>query len=1024
MKLQEVNNLKRQKLYEGLQYSRQVLAESVSGLTEDQARVVNHIYRKFTPLIHSMLTEAPLTKAQIDQIFQNIETGATGAGGNRTLLGKGVGLGVTVSKITDQFGEWLQTTTPVQAADQKFEKLKKDIKVKLGDDSRVMKGINSLGQWAKDNPGTSAAVIGLMTVIASIAGSPAAGAVVASTLRSALELIKGEKLSTAVGRALKTAAITWLAGQALELVKDGILAVFDRIADIYKITTTITPVNDIIGDVNMMVEVNGRSYIDVSNMPMFKADYEVLDKLRDQVFQSAQRDAAAFTSAHQAFYQKLAEISTADYAAKLASAAQQSGETLSNVAVFDTVRDGINSVGDAVIALGQGAAAAASATPGDKKDSEKPEEKGTELDTEKDKEESGPGKRKVGENNIQRDTSRKVHRLFIDKDSAKKMFFLESKKLPPGKQFAIFEAIQYIYENPAILTKLQTDTTKLLQRLAVKGGNLTNKVTADKLRQAWEKAGSPMDSDDFAEFMSTQNLDADIVAKAYSAIGYKPSSVSNADAKARRAEIQAAKADAKADAEAKAKADAEAKASGVPATEPTKSTNPAPTTSTPTASTTTTPKELENLAVHVKAFKDKKSVLPDAVKARLQAIISKAEAPAPAPAPTESLQVRKKSLTEAIARCRQQLILTEAKARIDHPEDLAFEEGSAGARRALESIVHAASNPSTATVKWDGTPAIIFGRDDQGFILTDKSGFGAKKYDGMARSSTMFRDMLYNRKPDESGRLEYSTQLAKLFPMLEKMVPVKFRGFIQGDVMWMNPLEEHNGVFEIQPLKVKYTIDASSDLGKKIKKSQAGVVVHSYFSDKSEEEPRAMAPAEIESLKSSPGLMVLSPVMQVRSEGFELPKADIEKVQQFIQSKGPAIDRLLDNMTVSSLKISNLPDIFKSFLNFKAYQGKDGFVQQEFLNWLNSPDSKLTVNKLQNVMAHLEKNKAGFDAVFKLANALVNLKYVLKAQLDAHASQNNSVLATVKGQPGHEGFVADTPHGKIKLVNRPVFMKK
>lgn len=1069
MKLQEVNNLKRQKLYEGLQHSRQILAESVSGLTEDQARVVNHIYRKFTPLIHSVLTEAPLTKAQIDQIFQNIETGATAAGGNRTLLGKGVDVGKTVSKITDQFGEWLQTTTPVQAADQKFEKLKKDIKAKLGDDSRVMKGINSLGQWAKDNPGTSAAVIGLMTVIASIAGSPAAGTVVAYTLRGALELIKGEKLSTAVGRGLKTAAITWLAGQALELVKDGILAVFDRIADIYKITTTITPVNDVIGDVNMMVEVNGRSYIDVSNMPMFKADYEVLDKLRDQVFQSAERDAAAFASAHQAFYQKLAEVSTADYAAKLAAAAQQSGETISNVAVFDTVRDGINSVGDAVIALGQGAAAAASAMPGDKKPEE---EKGTELDTEKDKEESGPGNRKVGDvvqfgaagdpsnarwtgeagkeweivggalhdqliddpskdrlNNIQRDTSSKVHRLFIDKDSAKNMFTLEARRLAPGKQFAIFEAIQYIYENPAVLTQIQTSATKLLQKLAVKGGNLTNKVTADKLRQAWEKAGSPMDSNDFAEFMSTQNLDTGVVDKAYDAIlGYKPS-VSNADAKAKRAEIQAAKADAKAKADAedaKAKADAETKAAEVPTTEPTKPTNPAPTTSTPTASTTTTPKELntEKLAVHVKAFKDKKGVLPDAVKARLQAIISKAEAPAPAPAPTESLQVSKKSLTEAIARSRQQLMLTEAKARIDHPEDLVFEEGSAGARRALEAIVHAASNPSTATVKWDGTPAIIFGRDDQGFILTDKSGFGAKKYDGMARSSTMFRDMLYNRKPDEPGRLEYSTQLAKLFPMLEKMVPVKFRGFIQGDVMWMNPLEEHNGVFEIQPLKVKYTIDASSDLGKKIKKSQAGVVVHSYFSDKSEEEPRAMTPAEIESLKPSPGLMVLSPVMQVRSEGFELPKADIEKVQQFIQSKGPAIDRLLDNMTVSSLKISNLPDIFKSFLNFKAYQGKDGFVQQEFLNWLNSPDSKLTANKLQNVMAHLEKNKAGFDAVFKLANALVNLKYLLKAQLDAHASQNNSVLATVKGQPGHEGFVADTPHGKIKLVNRPVFMKK
>ena len=1064
MKLQEVNTVKRQKLYEGLQRSRQILAESVSGLTEDQAKVVNYIYNQFTPLIHSVLTEAPLTKAQIDQIFQNIETGATAAGNNRTLIGKGVDYAKEANKIVDQFGEWLQTTTPVQAADQKFEQLKKNIKIKLGDDSRVMKGINSLGQWAKDNPGTTAAVIGLMTVIASIAGSPAAGTVVAYTLRGALELVKGEKLSTAVGRGLKTAAVTWLAGQALELVKDGILAVFDRIADIYKITTTITPVNDVIGDVNMMVEVNGRSYIDVSNMPMFKADYEVLDKLREQVFQSAERDAAAFASAHQAFYQKLAEVSTADYAAKLAAAAQQSGETLSNVAVFDTVRDGINSVGDAVIALGQGAAAAASAMPGDKKSEE---EKGTELDTEKDKEESGPGKRKVGDivqfgaegdpsnarwtgeagkeweivggalhdqiiddpskdrlNNIQRDTSSKVHRLFIDKDSAKKLFTLESRKLAPGKQFAVFEAIQYIYENPAVLTQIQTGATKLLQKLAVKGGNITNKVTADKLRQAWEKAGSPMDSEDLADFLATQSVEPAIVQSTYNSLG-----IAAPTQNVKRAPKAPKPADTKpADTKPADTKPADTKPAdtppATPTTEPTAPT--APTTAPPTGDTPTTPTsdtpdtvDTNKLLAHIKAFKDKKGVLPDAVKARLQAIISKAEA---APAPTESVRATGRLLAEA--RSRQQIMLTEAKARIDHPEDLVFEEGSAGAHRALQAIVHAAKDPSTATVKWDGTPAIIFGRDDQGFILTDKSGFGAKKYDGMARSSTMFRDMLYNRKPDEPGRLEYSTQLAKIFPMLERLLPARFRGFVQGDVMWVNPLEEHNGVFEIQPLKVKYTIDASSDLGKKIKKSVAGIVVHSYFSDKSEEEPRAMTPGEIESLKSSPGLMVLSPVMQVRTEAFELPTADIEKVEKFIQSKGPAIDRLLDNMTIGSLKISNLPDIFKSFLNFKAYQGKDGFVQQEFLNWLNSPDSKLTANKLQNVMAHLEKNKAGFDAVFKLANALVNLKYLLKAQLDAHASQNNAVLATVKGQPGHEGFVADTPHGKIKLVNRPVFMKK
>jgi hypothetical protein len=169
---------------------------------------------------------------------------------------------------------------------------------------------------------------------------------------------------------------------------------------------------------------------------------------------------------------------------------------------------------------------------------------------------------------------------------------------------------------------------------------------------------------------------------------------------------------------------------------------------------------------------------------------------------------------------------------------------------------------------------------------------------------------------------------------------------------------------------------------------------------------------------------VLSPVMQVSTGSFVLPADEVEKVKKFISAKGPAIDKLLDNMSMSSMKISNLPDIFKSFLNAKAYRGENGLTQKEFTDWLQSPDSKLTASKLQNVSDHLIKNKAGFDAVFKLANAIVNLKYMLKSQLDDHASENNSVIASVRDEPGHEGFVADTPHGKIKLVNRPVFMKK
>ena len=49
-------------------------------------------------------------------------------------------------------------------------------------------------------------------------------------------------------------------------------------------------------------------------------------------------------------------------------------------------------------------------------------------------------------------------------------------------------------------------------------------------------------------------------------------------------------------------------------------------------------------------------------------------------------------------------------ARIQHAEDLIFWEGSAGAIKAIESLKAIEQGQhNDVTVKWDGSPAIIFG---------------------------------------------------------------------------------------------------------------------------------------------------------------------------------------------------------------------------------------------------------------------------------------------------------------------------
>jgi hypothetical protein len=119
--------------------------------------------------------------------------------------------------VINNVGKWLQNTTPVKMADEKFEKLKNDINTKFPD-SKLLDGISNLGIWMKENPGKSAAIIGVLTALASLAGGPVGGAIAGQVLRGAAELIKGEKLSTAVGKGIKTAALGYLSGKAFEVL--------------------------------------------------------------------------------------------------------------------------------------------------------------------------------------------------------------------------------------------------------------------------------------------------------------------------------------------------------------------------------------------------------------------------------------------------------------------------------------------------------------------------------------------------------------------------------------------------------------------------------------------------------------------------------------------------------------------------------------------------------------------------------------------------------------------------------------
>ena len=112
-------------------------------------------------------------------------------------------------------------------------------------------------------------------------------------------------------------------------------------------------------------------------------------------------------------------------------------------------------------------------------------------------------------------------------------------------------------------------------------------------------------------------------------------------------------------------------------------------------------------------------------------------------------------------------VIVEAKGHLDHPEDLVFLEDEQGARRAIDAIIKTVENPQTITIKWDGYPALIFGRGPDGnFTIMDKHMFNKK--DGTGRQVFSPKGFVEYDQARGVNRGDLYNLIATIWPGLEK----------------------------------------------------------------------------------------------------------------------------------------------------------------------------------------------------------------------------------------------------------------
>ena len=379
-------------------------------------------------------------------------------------------------------------------------------------------------------------------------------------------------------------------------------------------------------------------------------------------------------------------------------------------------------------------------------------------------------------------------------------------------------------------------------------------------------------------------------------------------------------------------------------------------------------------------------------------------------------------------------VLAESRARIDHPEDLVLDEGSAGAVRALNAMVSLAKKPHQVTIKFDGSPALIFGWDEQGFVLTDKSGFGAKGYDGMARSPDAVEAMLrgdtgrrvkVDTPEAKAERDSYAKNIAGLYNALKSLVPRTFKGFLQGDLMWSSRPNVADGNYVFGPVKIMYRIPVNSDLGKRIGSSKMGLVIHSLIASRDDQDPTGVNDPASLGLNKLPEIVVLPHDLHI-TEPLRIPEQAIDKFATAIQKYARYIDKFMSG------PIKTLPALMKSYVNYLAAQGVVDYsdAANGFIVWLESPASKATSSMQGNAKTYIASNQLGYKAIWMIMEGLKDMKLRLKTQLDTKARGTVSAEFGPRSHPdllgkqGHEGFVANTEHGTIKLVHRGDFMRK
>ncbi len=389
-------------------------------------------------------------------------------------------------------------------------------------------------------------------------------------------------------------------------------------------------------------------------------------------------------------------------------------------------------------------------------------------------------------------------------------------------------------------------------------------------------------------------------------------------------------------------------------------------------------------------------------------------------------------------------IKEETNTHMEHVEDLIFNEGVTGTRKAInflqdlrDMLAGHSTSKNTSTVKWDGAPAIFAGVDP-----SDGKFFVAKKG-------------LFNKKPkvyktakqiDEDTDGDLAEKLKVALNEFKKLGITS--GVYQGDLMFTNDLKvetiEGQKYTTFHPNTIVYAVPYESVLATKIRSAKIGVVWHTTYEGDS-----------LETMKASFGAGIVSKLNKVASVWMDDANyKDLSGNATFTKSETTTVTKLLSQAGVlfkqinanTLNSISQNPELLilvKTFTNSKVRAGETisnpkkhvselfDYIHNKYqkdADKLKTEKGKAGVDqKRKAVMSFFANNdKVSIEKIFELANVMTEAKKLIIAKMN-NAGSIKTFLKTTSGfkTTGVEGFVAidHLTGGAVKIVDRLEFSR-